>query len=170
MHSLKFRAVIKILGVNPYVLVSAARAAALRPRWRRPMPVLVRINGLPKNPWRINMMPTGKGSFYLYLHGSVRKASDTKVGDSVDVEVTFDNEYRNGPMHSMPSEFEAMLAKNSKAKKSWDALSPSRRKEILRYLAGLKSEEARERNVAKTLLVLAGGKERFMGRDWRDGK
>jgi hypothetical protein len=168
--TIKFRAVIKILGVNPYVLVSAARAAALRPRWRRPMPVLARINGLPQNPWRINMMPTGKGSFYLYLHGSVRKESDTKVGDKVEVEVQFDSEYRNGPMHPMPASFQSALAKNTKAKKAWGALIPSRKKEILRYITGLKSDEARERNIAKTMLVLSGNTGRFMGRTWNDGK
>ncbi len=46
------------------------------------------------------MMPIGDGSFYLYLHGSVRKASNTKVGDKVSVEIEFDSEYQNGPMHS----------------------------------------------------------------------
>lgn len=46
---------------------------------------------------------TKSGSFYLYLHGDVRKASTTKVGDRVHVEVSFDAEYRNGPMHPMPA-------------------------------------------------------------------
>ena len=40
------------------------------------IPVFVRIDGHPKSkPWRINMMPTGTGAFYLYLHGSLRSAS-----------------------------------------------------------------------------------------------
>ncbi len=68
----------KIRGINPYVLVSAVRARKIKPQWRRPLPVLVRINGHPKKtPWRINMMPVGDGSFYLYLHESVRHASET---------------------------------------------------------------------------------------------
>jgi hypothetical protein len=65
----RFKALIKVHGVNPYVLVSAKRASQLRPGWRRPMPVLVTINGKPEKPWRINMMPVGDGSFRLYLHG-----------------------------------------------------------------------------------------------------
>ena len=116
------------------------------------------------------MMPAGDGSFYLYLHGSVRKASQTAVGDSVQVEIEFDRAYRNGPMHPMPALLSTALAKNATAKKAWAALAPSRKKEVLRYLAGLKSAEARERNIAKVLHVRSGKRARFMGRDWVDGK
>ena len=167
---LTFSAVIKIIGVNPYVTVSAKRAAELRSNWRKPMPVLVRINGKPKEAWRINMMPKGDGSFYLYLHGHVRNASGTRVGDRVTVELTFNEEYRNGPQHPLPPTFEKGLKKNAKTKKAWNALSPSRQKEILRYFANLKSAEALERNVARMLTILSGTDDHFMGRDWKSGK
>jgi hypothetical protein len=131
------------------------------------MPVLVRVDGKPEpRPWRINMMPVGDGDFYLYLHGDVRRASQTKVGDFVAVEVEFDAAYRNGPMHPMPSWFRVPLARNAKASCAWDALIPSRKKEILRYFSWLKSAEARERNVARALHVLSGKKGRFMARSW----
>jgi len=169
MPTLKFSAVVKILGINPYVIVSAARAAKLRPG-RMAMPVRVRINGMPPKAWRINMMPRGDGSFYLYLHGVVRKVSGTKVGDRVEVEVELDREYRNGPMHPMPAEFRARLAKNLAAKRAWDELIPSRKKEVLRYFAGLKSEEARARNLERAMHVLSGNTARFMGREWKGGK
>lgn len=162
-----FRARIKIRDGNPYVDISRARARALKPGWRRPIPVLVRINGEPSaKPWRINLMPKGTGGFYLYLHGDVRRASKTKVHDLVDVDVECDEAYRNGPMHPMPAWFRGPLEKNSKAAKAWDALIPSRKKEILRYFSWLKSPEARERNVARAIHVLAGKKGRFMARSW----
>jgi hypothetical protein len=170
MPSLKFGAVIKIVGVNPYVLVSATRAAKIQSAWRKPMPVLVRINSMPKKPWRINMMPKGDGSFYLYLHGNVRKASQTKVGDKVEVEIEFDAKYRNGPLHPVPAEFRLALNEDPSAKKAWSSLPPSRKKEILRYFAALKSEQARERNIARMMHILSGNEGRFMGRDWKDGK
>jgi uncharacterized protein YdeI (YjbR/CyaY-like superfamily) len=50
------------------------------------------------------------------------------------------------------------------------ALPPSRQKEILRYFARLKSEDARGRNLEKALHVLSGGKARFMARAWSDGR
>lgn len=163
---LRFRATMKIYNGNPYILMSAARVAKIKSSWRKPLPVLVRINDKPDNAWRINMMPIGNGDFYLYLHGDVRKASGTKVGDTVRVEVAFDEAYKNGPMHPMPRWFSIPLSKNPRAKKAWDALTPSRKKEILRYFSWLKSDEARARNVARALHVLSGKKGRFMARSW----
>lgn len=163
---LRFSSIVKIISVNPYVLVSAPRAKKIKANWKKPIPVLVRINGMPKKAWRINMMPKGGGSFYLYLHGDVRKASGTKVGDKVDVEVAFDESYKNGPMHPMPKKFSAALAKNPQAKKAWMSLAPSRKKEILRYFANLKSREAKERNIEKAMRVLSGSRERFIARSW----
>ena len=163
---LRVRSKIAIDGINPYVLVDAKRATRLKKGWRKPMPVCVRINGKPDAAWRINMMPAGDGSFYLYLHGDVRKASGTKVGDVVDVEVQFDEEYKSGPAHPMPSWFSEALDGNEAARRGWNALIPSRQKEILRYVSQLKSREAQMRNLDRALHVLAGGKARFMARDW----
>jgi len=168
MSKLRFRGTIEMNGINPFMRVSAARAARVRKGWRKPMPVLVRVNGKPETPWHINMMPVGDGSFYLYLHGDVRKASHTKVGDSVTVELEFDAAYKNGPMHPVPSWFREGLTANSIAEKSWEALTPSRKKELLRYFAGLKSTEAQARNLQRAIHVLAGGKARFMGRAWNE--
>jgi hypothetical protein len=156
-----------VLNGNPFVHVSAERAQAIKPGWRKPIPVLVRINGAPRaRPWRINMMPMGNGAFYLYLHGDVRRASNTKVGDRVSVEVHFDSAYRNGPMHPMPAWFRIPLSKAAKAQRAWNALIPSRKKEILRYFSRLKSPEARARNLARALHVLSGKEGRFMARSW----
>ena len=70
----------KIRDGNPYLDISPGRARALKPGWRRPLPVLVRVNGQPaRKPWRINLMPTGTGAFYLYLHGDVRRASNPPI-------------------------------------------------------------------------------------------
>lgn len=170
MARLRFRARILIRSANPYVHISRDRATVLKPGWRKPMPVLVQINRQPRPPWRINMMPIGNGAFYLYLHGDVRKASATKVGDMVDVDVRFDPAYRGGPMHDMPSWFRTPLDADARAKRGWLALTPSRQKEILRYLSWLKSDAARERNVAKAIRVLSGAKERYMARSWKDGR
>lgn len=169
MAPLRFTAIMEIYNGNPYVLISAARAKTLKEGWKKPLPVLVRINGKPEKAWHINMMPVGNGSFYLYLHGDVRKASNTKVGDKVRVEVAFDTKYKNGPMHPMPSWFQSALNKNSVAKKNWEALIPSRKKEILRYFSWLKSSEARKKNAEKAMHVLSGKEGRFMARSWNKG-
>jgi Domain of unknown function (DUF1905)/Bacteriocin-protection, YdeI or OmpD-Associated len=167
--SVCFDGVIEIQGVNPFVGVSSSQANSLKPGWRKPLPVLVRIHGQSAPAWRTNMMPDGNGNFYLYLHGSMRKASGTKVGDRVRLEVEFDTAYRNGPQHSMPKWFKQELDGNPQAKKNWTALIPSRKKEILRYFSRLVSEDARIRNLARALHVLSGQGGRFMGREWKNG-
>jgi hypothetical protein len=169
MATLGFTGVIRILGINPFILVSALRANTVKPGRRKPLPVLVRINGKPSNAWRTNMMPAGNGSFYLYLHGDIRKASGTAVGDRVRVEIAFDAGYKNGPQHPMPSWFRQALAGHPQATKNWTALIPSRKKEILRYFSRLNSPDARARNLAKALHVLSGETGRFMARAWKNG-
>jgi hypothetical protein len=173
--STAFTAVVKIRGVNPFVSVSAALVERLKPDWRKPLPVLVRIDGRPKDAglhesaWRTNLMPAGNGSFYLYLNGAMRDGTGIAVGSRVRVELEFDASYRNGPQHPMPSWFSKALGENGTAKKNWVALTPSRKKEVLRYFAQLKSAEARERNVSRALYELSGETGRFMGRTWTNG-
>ncbi len=169
MSKLRFRSVIKINGINPYVLVSPRRATKLRKEWRKPMPVRIRVNGKPETPWRINLMPVGDGSFYLYLHGDVRKASKTKVGDVVAVEIEFDPDYKGGPAdHPMPVWFGDALELYPAAKRTFEKLIPSQQKEILRSLARLKSAEAQNRNRQRAMHVLSGGEGRFLGKAWNE--
>lgn len=162
---MQFDARIEIRGINPYVLVSAERAQAIRADWRKAMPVLVRLNGSDPT-WPINMMPAGDGGFFLYLDGRLRKQAGVDVGDVVTVSVAFDPDYRAGPQQEMPPALAAALDERPDAKARWEGLTPSLQKEVLRYLAGLKSEAARTRNVERAVRVLGGARERFMARDW----
>lgn len=169
MSKLSFKAKIFIRDGNPYILVNKDQISTLKPGWKKPLPVIIQINGKPTPPWHINMMPVGNGDFYLYLHGNVRSASKTKVGDTVNVSIEFDKKYKNGPQHTMPDWFQTALDKHTVAKNNWLALSPSRQKEILRYFSWLKSDEAKQRNIEKVIHVLSGEPGRFMARSWENG-
>src|SRR5579862_4599461 len=166
MSNVRFRSIIEINNINPYVLVSARNVARIRKDWRKPLPVRVRVNGKPDKAWRINLMPVGDGSFYLYLHGDIREASNTKMGDVLSVELEFDDEYKGGPAHPMPSWFRDALDSYPDARQAWSRLVPSRQKEILRYFSWLKTFQAQVRNTQRAIYVLSGGKGRFMGRTW----
>jgi hypothetical protein len=161
---------VELRGINPYVRVSPDQATHLKPGWRRPMPVQVQVNGKPEPAWRINMMPAGDGGFLLYLHAQVRRASGTAVGDTVRMTLAFDEHYVGGPVDPMPPLLMAALRRNRIARSGWEALTPSLRKEILRYLGRLKSQQALQRNVQKALHVLAGGNARFLARPWSRAK
>ena len=170
MAELRFTATIRIHGINPYIGVSGARARNLKAGWRRPLPVLVRIGGLPRTPWRTNLMPTGNGGFYLYLHGQMRRTSHCGVGSRVEVELRLDHHYTGGPIHPMPAWFQKPLNAAPTALRNWDSLIPSRQKEILRYFASLKSEAAQARNLDRAMRVLSGQRGRFMARNWERGR
>lgn len=163
------RSVIRIRGVNPYIFVSRARVRTIREDWRGPLPVIVRLNGRRFLSWRTNMMSAGDGNYYLYLHGTIRRATETGVGDRVRVEIRFDRAYRGGPQEPTPRWFREALSARPRAARAWRALPPSRKKEIVRYFARLESAEARARNLARALRVLSGGSGRFMGRSWSGG-
>jgi Bacteriocin-protection, YdeI or OmpD-Associated len=166
--TLRIRSRMEITGVNPYVMVGAREASRLNRDWRGPMPVCFWVNGRSDKTWRINLMPVGDGRFRLYLDGDVRRESSLHVGDVLDIEARFDEEYTGGPLHPMPAWFDSALSRSKAAKRRWDRLSPSRQKEILRYFAQLKSPEARDRNLERAIHVLAGGRGRFMGRSWNE--
>jgi len=168
MADIVFDSKIQIRGINPYVPVSADQAARIKRHWRKPLPVLVQVNGKPEPPWRINMMPAGDGSFYLYLHGEVLKASGTKVGDGVTIALQFDASYKPGPAHPIPNWFSDALSQTPQAQQGWDELTPSLKKEILRYFSRLKSPEAKARNTQRAIHVLSGGKGRFLARSWNE--
>ncbi|MDT8757754.1 YdeI/OmpD-associated family protein [Sphingomonas psychrotolerans] len=163
---MQFEGLIEIRGINPFVLVNAGRAQEIHAGWRKPMPVLAQLNGKPDPAWRINMMPGGNGSFFLYLDGGLRKRAGADIGDTVAVRISFDPDYRNGPQHAIHPAFAARLESSPEINARWEALAPGLRKEVLRYLANLKSEAARARNVERAIRVLSGAKERFMARDW----
>lgn len=115
-------------------------------------------------------MPVGDGSYYLYLHGPARQQAAVQVGDRVRCELEYDARYRNGPQHRMPSALRAALVAEPTAARNWTDLPPSRKKEVLRYLAGLQGAEVRARNIARVLAALSGRRVRFLGRDWVDGR
>lgn len=163
----KVSARVRLAGINPFVAITAATSRKIAAGRRRPIPVCVRFGVAPKV-WRTNLMPMGDGTFRLYLHSGMRKAAGVVVGDKVTVVVSFDHGYRNGPAHPMPPAFAAKLRRNREACDAWTALRPSLQKELLRYLAGLESREALERNITRALFVLSGGTARFLGRTWNE--
>jgi hypothetical protein len=162
----RLRARIELLGVNPFVWVRSTVLSELGRTGRGPLPVVFWAPDAPETTWHTNLMPSGEGDFRLYLNGVVRAATRTVVGDHLELEIRWDRDYRGGPTHAPPPRFTEGLLRSTRARRAWEALPPSRRKEVLRYLANLKSAPARERNVDRALRALSGAPIRFLGRDW----
>lgn len=147
-----FEATVRKVDINPYVRVPAVVVSALRAQSAKasgPIPVKGTLQGkrIAANVVRF------RGLWRLYLNGVMRKAAACDVGDPVWVTLAADGAKRET---AMPPAFASALKRSAKARKAFDALPPYRRKEILRYLGGLKGEAARARNVAKAIAYLKG--------------
>ena len=157
---LSFSAIIKIIGVNPYVLLPQRVLKEIfkqAGKDKGPIQVKGKING---HPYTQNLVRYD-GKWRLYLNTPMRKAAGIDVGDPGNFEIEYDPIPRTITIHP---KLEAALLKNKKVKAVFDSLSPSRQKEIIRYINFLKTEESVERNISKVIGFLSG-KERFVGRD-----
>jgi uncharacterized protein YdeI (YjbR/CyaY-like superfamily) len=90
----------------------------------------------------------------------MRKVAGKDVGDTIEIQIDFDPKPRITPTHP---KLKKAFKENKKAKEAFDKLSPSRQKEILRYINFLKSEESVDKNIKRAIAHLVG-KQSFVGR------
>lgn len=157
---LSFTVKIQIIGINPYVLLPITILKEIfkqAGKDKGPIQVKGKLNGHPF----IQTLVKYSGKWRLYLNTPMRKGANADVGDTIRVEIGFDAAERKIAMHP---KLEKALNKNKKVKQTFEQLSPSRQKEIIRYINFLKTEESVERNIKRVISFLSG-KERFAGRD-----
>jgi hypothetical protein len=155
-----FSAKIHIIGINPYVLLSSVILKYIFKKAGKDkgaIPVQLKIAG--KN--FIQNLVKYSGKWRLYLNGPMRKAAGKDVGDIIDIQIDFDSKPRITRMHA---KLKKAFKENSEAKKVFETLSPSRQKEILRYINFLKLEDSVDRNIKRAILHLVG-KQSFVGRN-----
>ena len=97
----------------------------------------------------------------MYVNTTMLKNSPNRVGETLEITLVFDPSERTIEAH--PKLMKA-LRENPNAKKVFDELPASRRKEIIKYISFLKTEKSVEKNVTRAINFLLG-KERFIGRD-----
>ncbi|RYZ46479.1 MAG: hypothetical protein EOO14_24560, partial [Chitinophagaceae bacterium] len=102
-----------------------------------------------------------RGDWRLYINTTMLQNSPHRIGEMIAVEIDLDTSERTIQPH--PKLLQA-LRENDAAGKVFNSLPPSRQKEILRYIALLKTEESITKNVQKAIGFLTG-KNRFVGRD-----
>lgn len=156
----KFKAIIQIIGVNPYVLLPEAVLKYLfeeAGKDKGPIPVKGTIEGHAY----IQTLVKYSGKWRLYINGPMIKAAKKDVGDIVNMTIELDEVERT---HTIHPKLAKALQKNKKAKTKFEQLSPYKQKEIIRYINHLKSDEAVERNIKRAINFLME-KERFIGRD-----
>ncbi|WP_316803032.1 YdeI/OmpD-associated family protein [Pedobacter nototheniae] len=156
-----FKAEIYIIGINPYVYIPETYLTYLfkqAKKDRGTIPVRIKIDGHAFNQTLIKYA----GNWRLYLNTGMRKAAGKDVGDTARFEIEFDPEIREIETH--PKLIQA-LEENKEAKEIFNELAPYLRKEVIRYIANLKTEASIAKNVKRAVQFLLG-EGRFIGRDY----
>lgn len=158
MHS--FKAVIQIIGINPYVTVpdrilQKIFKQAAKDKGHIPVTGIVNEKTFKQTLVKYN------GVWRLYINTTMLPHSPKKVGEKIAITIAFDPEDRSIPPHP---ELNKALAKNKKAREAFNQLPSSRQKEITRYISSLKTDASVERNIKRAINFLTG-RERFIGRD-----
>jgi uncharacterized protein YdeI (YjbR/CyaY-like superfamily) len=147
-----FERVIYKIGINPVVDPPEDVLRYLFERAGRSKgPIAVRgtINGAPF----VQTLVKYKGAWRLYINGIMLKAAAATVGDLARITIDIDTD---PPVEQMPRQLADALSRQPSAAAEFDKLTPSRKKEILRYLNSLKSDAAIARNIEKVIKQLLG--------------
>lgn len=155
----RFTEELDIIDGNPFVsLPPAALRSVFRiaGRSKSPIPVRGTIN---QRPYRQTLVKF-RGEWRLYVNMKMLDDSPRRIGEVIEVTIGFDPSSREIEPHPRLT---TMLDANPKAREVFDSLAPSKQKEIVRYIDGLKTDESVERNVRRALDFLLG-KGPFVGR------
>src|SRR5438128_2645186 len=131
---LEFKAVIDQVDINPCVAVPQDISSGFEMKGYIPVAL-----DLDKTKHLANLVPIGSGNYRLYLNGVMLKATGWKVGEKVHIKLRYDPNPRVEPF---PMALIEAFRLHPQAQITFDALPPSRRKEISRYINNLKSTEA----------------------------
>lgn len=155
-----FNAKLEIIVGNPFVFIPSIILKELFQQANKNkgfIPVRGRINGKEYQQTLVKY----SGEWRLYINLKMLKNSPRRIGEIIEVEIEFDPSDRTIKAHPKLTK---ALAKNKEAKDVFDRLSPSKQKEIVRYISNLKTEKSIDKNVIRAINFLLG-KERFVGRD-----
>jgi hypothetical protein len=149
---MRFRTTIKSSGKNAAGIpvppeVMAALAAGKKP------PVTVTVGG---HTYR-SSVATVDGEPMISFSAENRSKAGVAGGDEVDVEVELDAAPREV---TVPHDLAAALAGDDAARDTWDRLSYSNRSWHVLSIEGARTDETRQRRIAKSIEALRAGRPR----------
>ena len=154
-----FKAVLDIIGINPFVFVPDKILQAVLKQARKekpPIPVKGTVNDVPYQQTLVRYA----GHWRLYINLQMLPNATKRIGETLAITIAYDDADRSTPFHP---KLKVALKKNKPAMEVFNTLSPSHQKEINRYLNQLKTEESIERNINRALGYLLG-ENGFVGR------
>ena len=148
---MRFRTTIVQDGNNTGIAVPPGIVEALG-SGKRP-PVKVTLNGYT---YRSTVAVMG-GAYMISLSAANRAAAGVAGGQELDVDLELDTEPRTV---ELPAEFAAALDAEPKARETFDKLSPSNKGWHVLQVTEAKTDETRERRIAKQVAALKEGRPR----------
>jgi len=107
-------------------------------------------------PYRGILANMGTGCHVIIVRKDVRSAIGKKVGDRVQVEIEQDKTERTV---EVPAAMNKALKKNASARKFFESLSYTNRKEYVNWIVDAKKEETKEKRLGLLVEKLAAGKK-----------
>ncbi len=147
---MEFRAVIQLSGKTATGIPVPPEIVADLRSGKRP-PVRVTINGYT---YRTTVATMG-GAFMLSLSAEHRAGAGVAAGDEVEVEIELDTEPRTV---SVPPDLAAALERDPEAKRFFDGLSYSNQLRHVLAIDGAKTDETRQRRIAKAVGMFREGR------------
>jgi len=155
-----FKAKLDIIGINPFVFVPHDVLLGVfkdAGKDKGHIPVCGLVNGKQYQQTLLRY----QGEWRLYINAVMLPNSPKRIGELIEVSIEFDDRDRTQQPH--PDLVKA-LSDNEDAATVFNGLPPSRKKEIIRYISALKTDESREKNIKRVINFLLG-KENFIGRE-----
>jgi hypothetical protein len=149
---MRFRATIEQHGKTACGITIPPEVVEALGSGKRP-PVRVTINGYTYR----NTVAVMGGAYLVGVSAEHRAAAGVVAGDVVDVDLEVDTAPRGV---EVPADFAAALDADAAARRTFDALSYSNRSWHVLSIEGAKSDEARQRRIAKSIESLHAGRPR----------
>lgn len=146
----KFRTTIKLTGKTAAGIDVPIEVVQSLGTSKKP-PVRVTING---HTYRTSIASMG-GVFMMSCSAENRDAAGVKAGDEVDIDVQLDTEPREV---TVPPDFLDALSSDESARNFFEGLSYSNKLRLVLAIEGAKTDETRQRRIAKTVSMLQEGK------------
>ena len=140
---MKFRAVIQLDGKTATGMTVPADIVEKLGAGKRPK-VLVKIGDYSYQ----SSIATMDGVYKLPISAAHREGAGVAAGDEVEVDIEVDTTPRTV---DVPSDLQELLDKNPKAKEAYEALSYSKKRQIVEPIGQAKTPETRQRRIDKAL-------------------
>ena len=95
---------------------------------------------------RTTLVSRGKGSYRMAIHGDIRKKLRVDAGGVVEIAIQLDEESREP---ELPPALVLALRNAPKVQRRFRAITTALRRQIVRYLTAVKSQEVLERRVSR---------------------